>query len=244
MKHMNPAEEKLTVRERPEASYTAENQARTIPLAGKNPKRNNAEPGYKHLNDKEIAGHFVKTHDEGAFNEIVDRYGDMIYRTALRITRDTKGAEDVMQEVFLKLVEKLETFNGESNFSTWLYSVTANASFAYLRAEKKHRNVLSFEEYISNIEDGVSNGLDLGDWNHNSDVSFSKRELIEKIEQALNELQASYRVVLHLRDVEGLTNPEVAKILGLSVNTIKFRIRRARLFLRIRLSDYFYEWRK
>jgi RNA polymerase sigma-70 factor (ECF subfamily) len=244
MKNMNPAVEQLTLREKPEALYTAENKARPKPLAGKNPKKNNAEPDFKHLNDKEIVDFFVKTHDEGAFNEIVDRYGEKIFRTAFRITRDTKGAEDVLQEVFIKLVEKLETFNGECKFSTWLYSVTANASFAYLRAEKKYRNDLSFEEHIFNIEDGVSIGVDIGNSNYNSDGSYSRLELMEKIEQALNELAVPYRVVFHLRDVEGLTNSEAAKILGLAVTTVKFRIRRARLYLRHKLSAYLPESRK
>ncbi len=67
---------------------------------------------------------------------------------------------------------------------------------------------------------------------------------MEVIERAVNELPVAYRVIFHLRDVEGLTNPEVAKTLGLSLPTVKYRIRRVRLFLRDRLSDYFYEWRK
>jgi len=203
-----------------------------------------SEPDYKRFSDKEIVGLFVGTQNEGAFNEIVDRYGEKIFRTALRITRDTKGAEDILQEVFLKLVQKLETFNGECKFSTWLYSVTANASFAYLRAEKKYRNDLSFEEHIFNIEDGVSIGVDISNSSCGSDGSCSRLELMEKIEQALNELAVPYRVVFHLRDVEGLTNPEVAAILGLSIAAVKFRIRRARLYLRRKLSAYLPESRK
>lgn len=238
MKNKNPAVEELTLREESDDLYTAGNKAQTKSLTEKTPNNNIAEPDFIHINDKELVRHFIETQDEGAFNEIVDRYGEKIFRTALRITRDTKGAEDVLQEVFLKLVEKLETFNGACKFSTWLYSVTANASFAYLRAEKKYRNDLSFEEHIFNIEDGVSIGVDIGNSNFNSDGSYSRLELMEKIEQALNELPASYRVAFHLRDVEGLTNPEAAKILGLSVNTVKFRIRRARLYLRNKLSDY------
>lgn len=228
MKNMNPAAESIT---------------KTKPLAGQNLKRNNADPDYKHVNDNEIVGLFVKTQDEDAFNEIVDRYGEKIFRTALRITRDTKGAEDVLQEVFLKLVEKLGTFNGECKFSTWLYTVTANVSFAYLRAEKKYRNDLSFEEHIFNIEDGVSIGADIRNSICKPDGSYSI-ELMEKIEQALNELAVPYRIVFHLRDVEGLTNPEVAAILGLSVTAVKFRIRRARLYLRHKLSAYLPELRK
>ena len=67
---------------------------------------------------------------------------------------------------------------------------------------------------------------------------------MEIIESEVNKLPVSYRVVFHLRDVEGLTNSDVAKIFGLSLTTVKFRIYRARLFLRDRISDYFYELRK
>ena len=70
------------------------------------------------------------------------------------------------------------------------------------------------------------------------------KEVMEIIEKVVNELPVSYRVVFHLRDVEELTNPEISKILGLSIPNVKSRIHRARLFLRDRLLDYFYEWRK
>jgi RNA polymerase sigma-70 factor, ECF subfamily len=244
MKDMNPAVEELTLPEETDNLYTAGNKAQTKSLTEKTPNNNIAEPDFKHLNDKELVSLFVKTHDEDAFNEIVDRYGEKIFRTALRITGNTSGADDVLQEVFVKLVEKLETFHGKSKFSTWLYSVSVNASFAYLRGEKKYKDNVSYEEYISDIEGVVSNEIDTRNSNYNSDHSYLRHELIEKIEQAVNELPTHYRVVFHLRDVEGLTNPEVATILGLSVTAVKFRIRRARLYLRHRLSSYLPESRK
>jgi RNA polymerase sigma-70 factor (ECF subfamily) len=142
-----------------------------------------------------------------------------------------------LQEVLLKLFEKLETFHGECKFSTWLYSVTVNASLAYLRAEKKYRNDLSYEEHIPNIAK-VSNEVNIGNWNLHSHDTFLTREIIEKIEQSLNELLTQYRIVFHQRDVEGLTNLEVAAISGLSLPTVKFRIRRARIHLRCKLSDH------
>jgi len=102
---------------------------------------------------------------------------------------------------------------------------------AYLRTEKKYRNDLSLEEH-------ASNGFEIGDWSCKPVDAFSSLELLEKMERAINELPAVYRTVFHLRDVEGLTNPEVAQVLGLPLATVKFRIRRARLFLRVRLSGF------
>lgn len=198
-------------------------------------------PDFKGFTDKKLVSSFVETQDEGAFNEIVRRYADKIYRTALRITRNPSAAEDVLQEVFIILVEKMNTFHAKAKFSTWLYSITAKISFSQLRAEKKHRNNVSFEEVIYTVEEKMLKGVESQDINRSSDEAFLSRERMQILEKAINELPAPYRTVFHLRDVEGLTNPEVAEILNLSIPNVKSRIYRARLFLRDKLSDYFYE---
>ena len=214
-----------------ESLYTHGNTLHTKSLGEGYPAKNDREQDFKRLSDTEVVRLYVETQEEGAFNEVVNRYGEKIFRTALRITRSTTGAEEVLQEVFIKLATRLETLSAEDKFSSWLYRVTANASFAYLRTEKKYRNDLSLEEH-------VSNGFEIGDWNRESGDHFSSLELLEKLEQAVNELPVVYRTVFHLRDVEGLTNPEVAQVLDLPLATVKFRIRRARLFLRVRLSGF------
>src|ERR1700757_2900918 len=166
--------------------------------------------------EEELVRVFVKDQDEEAFNEIVDRYGDKIYRTALRITRNPNDAEDVLQEVFITLIERLDSFHEESKFSTWLYRVTANASFMHLRTEKKYKNELSLEDYVSYDEGGMLKGIKIKDWSDRPDEVFFSKQGMEIIEKALNELSEPYRVVFHLRDVEGFSNEEVAKVLGLS----------------------------
>lgn len=190
------------------------------------------------LTDKKLVSCFVDTRDERAFNELAGRYANKIYGTALRITRNPSAAEDVLQEVFIILVEKLHTFSSEYKFSTWLYSVTANASFSHLRSEKKHRNSVSFEDCLSSVESGAGIGGELSSRTPGSDEALSSREWMEKIERAVSELPASYRAVFHLRDVEGLSNIEVAEILNLTLPNVKSRIHRARLVLRDKLSEY------
>jgi len=193
---------------------------------------------HKELSDEELVRSFVGTHDEAAFNEIVGRYANKVYGLALRITRNRSDAEDVLQQVFTILVEKLGTFNEESKFSTWLHTVASNASLTHLRAEAKYKNNLSFEDYAPYGEDGALKETEASDWGGRPDELLMRKELMERIEAVANELPESYRIVFNLRDVDGLTNPEVAKMLGVSLPNAKARIHRTRLFLRNKLSNY------
>lgn len=191
--------------------------------------------------DEKLIELFAARSDENAFEEIVNRYGNKIYRLAFRITRDHHSAEEVLQEVFLTLVKKIDTFRGESRFSSWLYRVTMNASYMYLRADKKYESDLSLEDYAPYDEKGfLADKMVSKDWTDRPDEALFNKEAMENIETAVGELPESYRVVFHLRDVEGFSNEETAEILGLSVPAVKSRLHRARLFLRDKLSDYFY----
>jgi RNA polymerase sigma-70 factor (ECF subfamily) len=195
--------------------------------------------------DEKLIELFVTKNDESAFDEIINRYGCKIYGLALRITRDPYSAEEVLQEVFLSLIKKLDTFRGESKFSSWLYRITVNASYMRLRSEKKHESDISLDNYVPYDENGTLMGrVALKDWSGRPDKALLSKEAIETIEKAIGELPEPYRVVFHLRDVEGLSNEEIAGVLGLTVPAVKSRLHRARLFLRDKLSDYFYEWSK
>lgn len=196
------------------------------------------------LPDEELVRMFVDERDEGAFNEIANRYGEKVFRLALRITHSTHIADEVLQEVFLTLVEKLDSFREESTFSTWLYRVATNASLIQIRNKKKHGKSMSLEDYVPYNEKGMLSEILLKDWSYSPDEIFAGREGMEVIERAIDELPEKYRIVFHLRDIEGLSNEEVGDILGLSISAVKSRIHRARLFLRDSLSDYFYERKK
>ena len=193
--------------------------------------------------DEELIGRFVGQRDIGAYEEILKRYQDKIYGLALRITRNPTDAEDILQEVFLTLTKKIDTFRGESKFSSWLYRIAINASYMHLRGEKKHEADVSLEGYAPYDEKGTLMGrIASKDWTDRPDKVLFSKEALDMIDKAVNQLPESYRVVFHLRDVEGLSNEEVAEILGLSIPAIKSRLHRGRLFLRDKLSDYFYEW--
>jgi len=195
--------------------------------------------------DEELVNLYTKTGNESAFNEIVSRYANKIYGFALRITRNSSDAEEVFQEVFLTLTKKLDTFRGESKFSSWLYRITVNASYMYLRSQKKHESNISLENYYPYDEKGTLMGRVMEkDWSSRPDIIIFSNEALKIIDKSINELPESYRTVFHLRDVEGLSNEEVADILEISIPAVKSRLHRARLFLRDRLSDYFHEWRR
>ncbi len=195
--------------------------------------------------DEELVNLYKKTGNENAFDEIVSRYANKIYGFALRITRNSSDAEEVFQEVFLTLTKKLDTFRGESKFSSWLYRITVNASYMYLRSQKKHESNISLENYYPYDEKGTLMGRVMEkDWSSRPDIIIFSNEALKIIDKSINELPESYRTVFHLRDVEGLSNEEVADILEISIPAVKSRLHRARLFLRDRLSDYFHEWRR
>ncbi len=199
-------------------------------------------PETNRIPDEKLVELFITSNDEKAFEEIVNRYGDKIYGLAFRITRDHHSAEEVLQEVFLTLINKIHTFRGESKFSSWLYRVTANASYMYLRNYKKYENDVSLENYVPYDENGTLMGrIKVKDWSDRPDKALLSKEAMAIIERAINELPEPYRVVFHLRDVEGLSNEEIAGVLGISVPAVKSRLHRARLYLRDMLSDYFYE---
>ncbi len=199
---------------------------------------------HRDLSDEELVRMFVKEKDEDAFNEIVNRNGEKVFRLALRITHNAHMADEVLQEVFVTLVEKLDSFREEATFSTWLYRVATNASLLQIRNKKKDGKNISLESYVPYDDKGMLSEILLRDWSSSPDEIFAGKEGIEVIERAIDGLPDKYRIVFHLRDIEGLSNEEVGGILGLSLSAVKSRIHRARLFLRDRLSDYFYERKK
>lgn len=143
----------------------------------------------KELSDEELVSSFVETRDEEAFNEIVNRYADKIFRLALRITRNPNDADEVLQEVFLTVEKRLDKFREESKFSTWLYRVAANASYMHLRAKKKrYEYELSLEDYTSYNEYGALEGVQIKDWSNRPDEVLLSKEAMEIIEKAVSEL--------------------------------------------------------
>lgn len=198
---------------------------------------------YKCLSDEELVQMYVNDSLEGAFNELVDRHGDKIFRTAYRITGDMTAAEEVLQNVFIILVQSLKSFRNDSKFTTWLYKVAMNTSFMYLRSKKKvNDNEMKIEDLTRFDESGNLQDVFLKDWSNVPDDKILSNEANTKLQDAIDELPEKYKTVFQLKDVEGLSNQEVAEVLDLSLPAVKSRALRARLFLREKLTDYYQEY--
>ncbi len=178
----------------------------------------------------------AKAGDTAAFEQLVRQYDRQIYRTALHITQNREDAEDITQDVFFKAFQKLEQFQGNSKFSTWLVRIAVNESLMRLRRRKTSRTV-SMDQDVETEEGAIPR--DFAEWRPNPEQIFSQSELGDILRKTIAGLPPGFRTVFTLRDIENLSTEETAEALGLSVPAVKSRLLRARLQLRERLSRYF-----
>jgi RNA polymerase sigma-70 factor (ECF subfamily) len=178
----------------------------------------------------------AKAGDTAAFEKLVKQYDRQVFRIAQHITQNREDAEDVVQDAFFKAFQKLEQFQGNSKFYTWLVRIAVNESLMRLRKRKTGRTV-SIDEDVETEEGSMPR--DLADWSPNPEQLYGKSELAEILRKTVQGLPPGFRTVFVLRDVEGLSTEETAESLGLSIPAVKSRLLRARLQLRERLSRYF-----
>ncbi len=191
------------------------------------------------MSDEDIAHDCIRNKKETSCKVLFDRFVDKIYRLAMRITKNPNDAQEVVQDSFLKIVEKYDTFRGESKFSTWVYSIASNNSFNLLRNNKNNMRTMSIDNYTPNSDNGsLSEIIDSGDWASNPDLITNSLETLEIIDKAINELPEKNRMIFHLKDVEGLSIKEVSKIMNASIPSVKTTLHRTRLYLRNILKDY------
>jgi RNA polymerase sigma-70 factor (ECF subfamily) len=174
--------------------------------------------------------------DTHAFGQLVRRYENKIFRLAQHITQNREDAEDVLQETFLKAYEHLDQFQGNSKFYTWVVRIAVNQALMKLRRRKTDKSV-SLDETIDTGEDTLVR--EVAAWDENPEQRFSRAEIGQILESAIQNLEPPYRSVFALRDMEGLSTEETAEALGLSVPAVKSRLLRARLQLRERLTRQF-----
>jgi len=189
---------------------------------------------YKDTHDRELV-RFAQDGDSRAFDELVRRYQQKVYRLSYRILRHEEDAAEALQDTFLSAFRGLRNFKSESTFSTWLYRIATNASL--MKYRKRRPNHLSFEQSQSSTHEGET--LDLPDWSKQPLQEVLDGEAREVMEDGFRKLPEELRTVFVLRDLEELSNAEVAEILGVTIAAVKSRLHRARIFLRDWMHCYF-----
>jgi RNA polymerase sigma-70 factor (ECF subfamily) len=174
--------------------------------------------------------------DTAAFEELVRRYEGKIFRLAQHVTQNREDAEDVLQETFMKAYEHLDQFQGNSKFYTWIVRIAVNQALMKLRRRKTDKSV-SIDENIDTGEDTMVR--EIAAWDEDPEQRFSRDELGNILDTAVQSLEPPYRSVFVLRDIDELSTEETAEALGLSVPAVKSRLLRARLQLREKLTRYF-----
>jgi RNA polymerase sigma-70 factor, ECF subfamily len=183
----------------------------------------------------------LRVGDTAALETLMERYASRVYRLAHGILRNTADAEEVVQDVFLILFQKIHTFEGRSVLASWIYRVTTNAALIKRRGRRTDREVSIDAQLPTFLPDGRRAGEQAfvgADWSQTPEADLLSQETRAILERAIDELPAAYRTVLVLRDVEGLSSEEVAEIVGDSVSAVKSRLHRARMVLREELTRH------
>lgn len=183
----------------------------------------------------------AKAGDERSFTKIVKKYEQLVFSFAFKVCRDKEKAEETWQDTFVNVYRKLHQFDGKAKFSTWLYTIVVNNCKMKHRKSKlaqASRSLDSGHAMGENREERDSHPAELQSHRETPLESVMKEELQKRLDEAIEKLPLEYRVVFVLRDIEGQSAEETAKILHLSVPAVKSRLRRARLFLREQLYEY------
>ena len=186
------------------------------------------------LDERELISR-SKTGDAASFTELVNRNEKRIYSLAYHLLNNREDAEDVLQETFFKAYHNLKTFRGDSSFNTWLHRITTNLVISRFR---KRKIVTESLDIPIETEQGTIHQRNIVDWSNIPDKVLLKKELNAVIDTTIAALPIEYRTVLSLRDIEGLSNEETGRIVGISVAAVKSRVHRARLFIREKLDVY------
>ena len=175
--------------------------------------------------------------DETAFAQLVGRYRNQITSYIYRMTNDYDGAVDMAQETFVRVYQAAERYQTNYAFSTYIYRIATNLAISELR-KRKRRRLVSLTGFFQEREGGEAREFNPPDGGPLQDAVLVDTERRAAVARAISTLPEKYRAPLVLRDVEGKSYDEIARILETSEGTVKSRISRARGFLRDKLRAY------
>jgi len=186
-------------------------------------------------------GHLVnqaKKGDQAAFTELVELYSERIYNLGLRILKNPDDAADVLQETFIAVYQKIDSFDGRSNFFTWLYRIATN--FALMKLRKGKRTIYTDQDMEDQFDDPEK--MQIHEWQDLPLQDMLNSEFRKHLDNAIDQLPEIYRSVFALRDLEDMSIKETSHILGISESNVKIRLKRARVYLREELAHYMDEF--
>jgi RNA polymerase sigma-70 factor (ECF subfamily) len=181
----------------------------------------------------------LRGRDPEALEILMERHASRVFRVAFGITRNEADAEEVVQDVFLSLFEKIGAFEERAAIGTWLYRVTTNSALLRRRGKRRELEVSLEDQLPAFRDDGHRAGersFLLADWSASAEDAMLAEETHAHVRGAIDMLPPHYRAVVVLRDIEELSNEETALILGEPVSSVKSRLHRARMALREHLT--------
>ena len=183
-----------------------------------------------------VAG--LRGRDGEAAEILVARYGDRLYRLAIRITGSEPDAEEVVQDALWTATRKIDTFRGDSSLGTWLHRIAVNAAIQKRRTQRSRRTEVSRDEMFPSLSGQGQQGEPASDRSTKMEDPALQMELRSMLTSAIGDLREGHCISFLLHDLEGLSNHEISALLRVKVGTVKSRVHRARLFLRGRLAGY------
>ena len=177
----------------------------------------------------------LRAHDATAVADLSSTYGAKIYQLAFRYLRNHEDAEEVAQDVLLKVYQKIDAFRGDAALSSWIYRITFNTAMSRLREFKQELPQAPEKPEPDRTEAPARDVVDSG---RLADEEVLRREMRQVLVRALKDLPPLYRVPVILRDVKGLTTEEASAVLRVKEQTLKSRLHRGRLMLREQLEDF------
>ena len=178
--------------------------------------------------------------DESAIKELAETYSSKIYQLAFRYLRNKEDAEEVTQDVLFKVYRKVDAFRGDAQLSSWIYRITFNTAMSRLRYTRAARlaEVPELPVGASLPGDTAPHSYEPADWSNLADEVMLRRQMRERLFEAVDDLPAIYREPVILRDFRGLTTEQASVRLCVKDQTLKSRLHRGRLLLRVKLSDF------
>lgn len=177
----------------------------------------------------------LKQGDETAFRTIVEQWQDMVYNTILGIVQNETEAEDLAQDVFIKVFEKIGTFKGDSKFSTWLYRIATTTALDYLRSRKRKKR----SGFLQSLGGGGGEEKDQIPDFHHPGVSLDNKERAAVLFKAIDELPENQKAAYTLHKLEGLSYRDVSEVLNTTVSAVESLMSRANQNLRRQLEEYY-----